>query len=150
LSTIGDLYLWHQALNGNRVLAESEKKKLFTPYVLETPGGPTSYGYGWVIQKTNRGTRLAWHNGGSDEGFPSYIGRYLDENAVIIFLSNSILGGGNLPIYFAPAALEGIVFGHGYAIPPAALPMPDNELETYRGTYRMSSGGNFVVSIANG
>jgi hypothetical protein len=103
-----------------------------------------------VIQKTHRGTTLAWHNGGSDEGFTSYIGRYLDENAVIIFLSNSILGGGNLPIYVAPDALESIVFGGRYAIPPATQRMPDNELETYRGTYRMSSGGNFVVSIANG
>ena len=150
LSTVGDLYRWHQALNGNRVLPESEKKKLFTPYVPESPGGPTSYGYGWVIQKTNRGTTLAWHNGGSDEGFTSYIGRYLDEKAVIIFLSNSILGGGNLPIYFVPDALEKIVFGGAYAIPPASLPMPDNELERYRGTYRMSSGGTFVVSVANG
>ena len=132
LSTVGDLYRWHLALNGNHLLSESEKKKLFTPYVLESPGGPTSYGYGWVIQKTNRGTTVAWHNGGTDEGFTSYIGRYLDENAVIIFLSNSILGGGP------------------YAIPPAPLPTPDNELERYRGTYRMSSGGALVVSVANG
>ena len=55
-----------------------------------------------------------------------------------------------MPIYFAPDAIESIVFGGRYGMPPAALPMPDNELEKYRGTYRVSSGGNFVVSIAHG
>jgi CubicO group peptidase (beta-lactamase class C family) len=150
LSTIGDLYRWHLALNGNSVLSAAEKKKLLTPYVLETSGGPTSYGYGWVIQKTNRGTTLAWHNWGSDEGFTSYIGRYLDEDAVIIFLSNSVLSGGVLPIAFAAEALENILFGGKYAIPPPAVPVTETELRRYEGTYRMDSGGSFAVSIKNG
>jgi CubicO group peptidase (beta-lactamase class C family) len=94
LSTVGDLYRWHQVLAQNTVLSANEREKLFTPYVLESPGGNTSYGYGWVVQKTDRGTNLVWHNGGAEEGFTSYIGRYLDENAVIILLSNSVLNGG--------------------------------------------------------
>ena len=35
-------------------------------------------------------------------------------------------------------------------MPLARLPTQDNDLERYRGTYRMSSGGNIVVSIASG
>ena len=150
LSTVGDLYRWHEALKRNTVLSAEEKKKLFTPYVLETPGGSTSYGYGWVVQKTNRGTTLVWHNGGSDEGFTSYIGRYLDENAVIILLSNSVLNGGVQPIAFVPDTLEKILFGGEYVAPPASVPQTEGELQKHEGTYRMSSGGSFVVSVKNG
>lgn len=59
LSTLGDLYQWHKALNRTFVLSAAEATKLFTPYVPEGPGAQTSYGYGWVIQKTSRGTTLA-------------------------------------------------------------------------------------------
>jgi CubicO group peptidase (beta-lactamase class C family) len=150
LSTLGDLYRWHQALAQTTVLSAREKAKLFTPYVLETPGGNTSYGYGWVVQKTSRGANLVWHNGGAEEGFTSYVGRYLDENAVIILLSNSVLDGGVAPIDFAPDVLEKILFGGEYPIPPASVPVTGSELQRYQGTYRMSSGGSFVVSVKNG
>ncbi len=150
LSTLGDLYRWHQVLAQNTVLSAKETEKLFTPYVLETPGGNTWYGYGWVIQKTNRGTNLVWHNGGAEEGFTSYFGRYLDENAVIILLSNSVLNGGVQPIAFVPDVLEKILFGGEYAIPPASVMMTGRELQRYQGMYRMSSGGSFVVSVKNG
>jgi len=150
LSTVGDLYRWHQALMRNVVLSVGEKKKMFAPHVLEAPGGNTSYGYGWVVQKTSRGTTLVWHNGGSDEGFTSYIGRYLDENAVIILLSNSILSGGVQPIAFAPETLEKILFGGEYAIPPRPVPLTETQLQKFGGTYRMSSGGSFAVSIKSG
>lgn len=150
LSTVGDLYRWHQVLAQNTVLSANEREKLFTPYVLESPGGNTSYGYGWVVQKTDRGTNLVWHNGGAEEGFTSYIGRYLDENAVIILLSNSVLNGGVQPIAFVPDVLEKILFGGEYAIPPASVLMTGSELQRYQGRYRVSSGGSFVVSIKNG
>ncbi len=150
LSTLGDLYRWHQVLAQNTVLSAKEKEKLFTPYVLEAPGGNTSYGYGWVIQKTNRGTNLVWHNGGAEEGFTSYIGRYLDENAVVILLSNSVLNGGVQPIAFVPDVLEKILFGGEYAIPPPSVLLTGMELQRYQGRYRMSSGGSFVVSVKNG
>jgi CubicO group peptidase (beta-lactamase class C family) len=149
LSTLGDLYRWHKVLAQNTVLSAKAKEKLFTPYVLEAPGGSTSYGYGWVIQKTNRGTKLVWHNGGAEEGFTSYIGRYLDENAVIILLSNSVLNGGVQPIAFVPEVLEKILFGGEYAIPPVSVLMTASELQRYQGRYRMSSGGSFVVSVKN-
>jgi CubicO group peptidase (beta-lactamase class C family) len=150
LSTVGDLYRWHQALTRNTVLSAEEKKKLFTPYVLEAPGGSTSSGYGWVVQKTNRGTTLVWHNGGSDEGFTSYIGRYLDENAVIVLLSNSAFNGGVQPIAFVPDTLEKILFGGEYVAPPASVPQTGGELQRHEGTYRVFSGGSFVVSVKNG
>lgn len=149
LSTIEDLYRWHRSLTGIHVLSNLAKAKLFTPYVREAPGGSTSYAYGWVVQKTARGTTLAWHNGGADEGFTSYVGRYLDDNVVIIMLSNSILGGGVQPIAFAPSTLEQIVFGGTYAVPPARTSHSKEDLWKYEATYRLPSGGTLLVSAVD-
>jgi hypothetical protein len=86
----------------------------------------------------------------SQNSGPSPTKRYLDENAVIILLSNSVLNGGVQPIAFVPDVLEKILFGGEYATPSASVPMTGNELQRYQGTYRMFSGGSFVVSIKNG
>lgn len=109
LSTVGDLYKWHLALGGERVLSKEAKGKYFAPHVSEGPGAPSFYGYGWVVQKTQRGTNLIWHNGGNPFFFADFR-RYTDEDVVVIVATNS---GGRLwernspQVYraiFAPAA----------------------------------------------
>jgi CubicO group peptidase (beta-lactamase class C family) len=62
LSTVGDMYRWHLALQGEKILSADAKKKMFTPYVREGPDADTFYGYGWVVGKTPRGTTLIEHN----------------------------------------------------------------------------------------
>jgi hypothetical protein len=73
--------------------------------------------------------------------------RYLDENAVIILLSNAVLSGGVQPIAFAPDTLEKILFGGEYVIPPPTVLRTKKQLQRYEGTYQLSSGGKFVVSV---
>jgi hypothetical protein len=131
------------------VLSKAATAKLLTPYVREAPGGVTSYAYGWVVEKTARGTTLAWHNGGSDEGFTSYLGRYLEDKVVIIILSNSILGAGVQPIAFVPGALEQVVFGGAPAMPPARMGRPTEDLAKYEASYGLATGGTFTVSVVN-
>jgi CubicO group peptidase (beta-lactamase class C family) len=58
ISTVGDLYKWHQALEGEAILSKEAKAKIFTPHVAEDEEGRSHYGYGWAIFKTPRGTRL--------------------------------------------------------------------------------------------
>ena len=48
LSTTGDLYKWHQALEGEAILSREAKTKLFTPHVPEDEEGSSHYGYGWA------------------------------------------------------------------------------------------------------
>jgi CubicO group peptidase (beta-lactamase class C family) len=88
LSTAGDLYKWHQALANEKILSKEAKEKYFAPHIAEEPGGNSFYGYGWVIQKTRRGTNLIWHNGGNPYFFADFR-RYVDDNVVVIVATNS-------------------------------------------------------------
>ena len=87
LSTVEDMYRWHQALLGQKVLSNDAKKKMFTPHVAESPSGRSHYGYGWVIDSTLRGTKLITHNGGNGIFFADFR-RYVDEDTVVIIASN--------------------------------------------------------------
>jgi CubicO group peptidase (beta-lactamase class C family) len=88
LSTAGDLYKWHQALADEKILSKEAKEKYFAPHIAEEPGGDSFYGYGWVIQKTRRGTNLIWHNGGNPYFFADFR-RYVDDKVVVIVATNS-------------------------------------------------------------
>jgi CubicO group peptidase (beta-lactamase class C family) len=87
LSTAMDMYRWHQALEGNMILSESTKKKMFTPYVSEGYDQESYYGYGWVIMPTLQGT-LQTHNGGNDI-FYADIHHYIDVNTFIFITSST-------------------------------------------------------------
>jgi CubicO group peptidase (beta-lactamase class C family) len=87
LSTVNDMYLWHLALTGTKVLSETSKQKLFAPYISEDKSDTSWYCYGWVRQKTPRGTTVIQHNG-SNMVFYADIQRFIDEDAVIIMMAN--------------------------------------------------------------
>lgn len=89
LFTVGDMYKWMQALEGDRVLRAPVKQKMLTPYV-RTPGLPGLnwfYGYGWRIGNTSRNTKVIWH-GGDGNAFHSDATWLIDENAIIIVATN--------------------------------------------------------------
>jgi CubicO group peptidase (beta-lactamase class C family) len=88
LSTVGDLYKWHLALEGEKILSKQAKEKYFAPHIAESPEAVSFYGYGWVIQKTRRGTKLIWHNGGNPYFFADFR-RYVDDDVVVIVATNS-------------------------------------------------------------
>ncbi len=87
LSTVGDMYRWHLALEGDEVLSNEAKTKIFAPHVPEGPRARTHYGYGWSIATTPRGTKLVQHNG-SNGIFYAVFKRYVAEDTVIIMASN--------------------------------------------------------------
>lgn len=91
LSTAGDLYKWHLALAGEKILSTAAKEKYFAPHIKEQPEGVSFYGYGWVTQKTPWGTKMIWHNGGN-EVFYADFRRFVDENVVVIVGTNSRFG----------------------------------------------------------
>ena len=83
LSTTGDLYRWHLALAGDRVLSAVERAKYVTPYVSEGRWAQTDYGYGWSIGKSPTGKKEISHIGGNGY-FESDFRRYVGDDAVII------------------------------------------------------------------
>ena len=144
LSSAGDLYRWHRALETEGVLTAASREKLFSPYVPENEGGTSHYGYGWAITPTDRGTRLVWHNGGNGVFFANFR-RYVDEDVVVIFLTNDMANA-----QVEPAILQ-LAFGGDVQFPPvAAAEVPATTLARYAGTYRLPSGAELVVVIRDG
>jgi CubicO group peptidase (beta-lactamase class C family) len=89
LFTISDMYKWMQALQGERILTEAVKQKMFAPSV-RTPGLPGLnwfYGYGWRVGNTPRSTKVIWH-GGDGAAFHSDASWFVDEKTVIILATN--------------------------------------------------------------
>jgi CubicO group peptidase (beta-lactamase class C family) len=84
ITTVGDLYLWIQALKKNSVLSEQARRKMFTVYAHGDEG------YGWHVAKTARQTTVARRGGGRND-FESEVQWYLDENVVVILTINNDL-----------------------------------------------------------
>jgi len=91
LSTVDDMYLWHLALRNRSVLPEAAMEKLERGYVPEDPKDSTrKYGYGWVHEPGPEGRHIMQHNGSSGHSY-AIIRRYLDQDIVYIFATNSPL-----------------------------------------------------------
>jgi CubicO group peptidase (beta-lactamase class C family) len=117
LSNVEEMYLWHQALLGDKILDTAAKAKLYKRYVKEGPDADSYYGYGWAIMPTPRNTWLVAHNGGNGIFFCDVL-RYLDEKLTIIFQTNAAQRGQN-DIAFLLARM---VFDPGFVpdVKPAA------------------------------
>jgi hypothetical protein len=92
LSTVNDLFTWHEALLGNDILDEKSKEKYYFPQKPVMINEIQSAGYGWRIIQTTRKTKVIAHNGWNGRYYSDFL-RYLDENVTIILLSNKFRDG---------------------------------------------------------
>lgn len=106
LSTVGDMYKWHKALEGNSILGEEEKKLYYHPHVREGEDADSHYGYGWALFTTPRDTKLIAHNGGNPYFSADFL-RFVDEDVVIIVLANT----NEYRAWEISEGLEKVVFG---------------------------------------
>lgn len=85
-STVEDLYLWDQALYGERLLPASLRDLLFKPNLED-------YGYGWVMLIPKSGSPYAGESipmhGGAIFGFQSVIQRIVQHKELIVLLDNT-------------------------------------------------------------
>ena len=85
-STAGDLYLWDQALYGERLLPARLRDLLFKPNL-------DNYGYGWGILVPGAGSPYAGESipmhGGAIFGFQSLIQRIPAQKELIVLLENT-------------------------------------------------------------
>lgn len=90
-ATVGDLYLWDQALYSDKLLSKKHKKTMFTPFL-------NGYAYGWGVYSIPRGESgdslaVVGHSGGIN-GFNTRITRLIDDRHLIVLFNNT--GGTNL------------------------------------------------------
>ena len=88
LSNVEELYKWHQALLGEKILSKEAKAKYYGRHIEEGEGAGSYYGYGWAIFPTPRQTTLIAHNGGNGIYFCDFL-RYVDEDLTVILLTNA-------------------------------------------------------------
>jgi CubicO group peptidase (beta-lactamase class C family) len=85
MSTVDDMLKWQQAINGNKLLKQSNIDKAFSKYVLNN-GEQFTYGYGWHLK--DLGTVPIREHGGSIFGFKS-MGVYVPSlDVYVIGLTN--------------------------------------------------------------
>jgi CubicO group peptidase (beta-lactamase class C family) len=89
-SSVEDLHRWHLALEQNKVLKAESKHLMEAAYVPENDEETSFYGYGWAIFNSSANTKIITHNGSNGIYFADFI-RYLEDNIVVIALSNIIL-----------------------------------------------------------
>jgi len=143
LTTTGDMYRWHLALGGDRVLSGPERVKLLTPYVPEGHGTPARYAYGWSIVAGPTGGRVASHTGGNGV-FDTDIRRYLDDQAFLIASSNHT----DFSAVAVAAHLENRLFGLPDPEPPATAPLDPARLRACAGVYALAGGELLRAAVA--
>ncbi|MBX3277042.1 MAG: serine hydrolase [Acidobacteria bacterium] len=133
-STVEDLYLWDQALYGDKLLSAKSRDAMFTP-------GHNQYGYGFGIQQMF-GRRMIAHGGGIN-GFSTYIARYSDDKVTVIVLSN--LQQANAGRFARDLAAA--VFGEKYEVPGARtdVKVDTKILDGYVGKYELAP--NFYLNV---
>ena len=90
-SSVEDLYKWHIALKNNDVLTAKTRVIQETAYVAENENMTSHYAYGWAISTSTRDTQIVAHNGSNGIYFADFI-RFVDDEVVIIYLTNAFLG----------------------------------------------------------
>jgi CubicO group peptidase (beta-lactamase class C family) len=85
-TTLGDMFLWDQALYGERLVSRATLDQAFTGAVLND-GRRIDYGFGWRIGEYRHSRRI--EHGGAWVGFRSHIARHPGIGLTIVILANS-------------------------------------------------------------
>jgi CubicO group peptidase (beta-lactamase class C family) len=142
-STVEDLYLWDQALYGDKLLSEESKKTMFEPRIAPsgTPLTSMRYAYGWFVGKeligTTRESVSTIGHGGSINGFNSLITRIPESRSLIVLLNNT----GAAPLAAMERSILGILYGKPYA--PAKRSVADVLRETIQRSGIEAAVGKF-------
>ena len=138
-STTGDLYLWHKALQQNKILSKEQQEKAYTPV-------KNRYGYGWSIDSVE-GKRRVSHGGGI-HGFVTNISRVPEDDICIVLLSNT----SDPAISEITKSIYAILYGKEYELPKEriAIKLPEEKLKEYEGEYEIREGLHVIISLKDG
>jgi CubicO group peptidase (beta-lactamase class C family) len=86
-STVGDLFLWNEALYGGKLLSEDSFKAATTPVVLPPDVDGLNYGFGLMITRVHRLPMIG--HGGGLSGWASDLLRLPEQRCTVVVLGNS-------------------------------------------------------------
>lgn len=136
-STVGDLYLWNEALFSDKLLSAKSREMMMTPV-------KNNYGYGLVMQKNSNRNTVS--HGGGINGFSTFLVRFTEERLTVVVLRNADYG---MP---APgkisADLAGIVLGDNVEIPKprVEIKVDPKLIDAYVGVYEVRPGVVLTVT----
>lgn len=115
-STVGDMFLWDQALNKETLVAKKNMDLIFEKHIVD-PSYGGHYGYGWEfidkpIGATSEKVETVGHSG-SIGGFRSLYTRIPSSNASIIVLNNT----NKAFLTTMTTAITGILYNKPYDLP---------------------------------
>jgi CubicO group peptidase (beta-lactamase class C family) len=114
-STVGDLFLWDQALYTDKLLSSTYKELMFKPNL-------ENYAYGWIVTKTSLGqtkeTVPAVMHGGGINGFNTLLVRLIDRKHTIVLLDNTSQGRSQNSI---SKAITNILYDQPYDAPKQSI-----------------------------
>jgi CubicO group peptidase (beta-lactamase class C family) len=119
-STVEDLLRWDQALYTERLISEKSLAAMLSPLIrmsITAPWGTFNgnYGYGWII--TDQFNHRAQVHGGIADGFTTFIMRFPEDKATIVFLGNLDFA----PMDAMARSLTAITFGEKYQMPKQSI-----------------------------
>ena len=142
-STIDDLYLWDRALYTEKLLSKESLNAMMQPYIQQSEKVPQEcYGYGFCVTQNIHPISIS--HPGNINGFAATIHRFIQDETVIIILSNFSFA----PINKISNALSAIVFNKPYEMPKKykALRLDPKILKNYEGAYKLDSGRQISIT----
>lgn len=138
IATVGDVYRWSLALQGNAILSESARQKMFAP-------APTEQ-YGWHVETTDRGTPLI-QKGGGQVNFATHILQFPADDLTIVFASNNLQQRWRRTL---TTNLPKVALGETYLLPPQTIRFKAKSVQRNLGAYRDEAGAAVDISAGEG
>ncbi|HOY97622.1 MAG TPA: serine hydrolase [Catalimonadaceae bacterium] len=139
-STVGDLFKWHQALHGGKLVKKETLEKAFKPVKL-TDGTSHPYGYGFGFQNV-QGSPTIEHGGGIN-GFLTH-SMYLPKEDVFVAVFSNCMCHSPADVTAKMAALT---IGKPYE--PKEIKVEPLVLQGYTGVYENSKGEQRYITVEN-
>lgn len=138
IATVADVYRWTLALQGDAILSESARRKMFAP-------APTEQ-YGWHVETTDRGTPLI-QKGGGQVNFATHILQFPADGVIIVFASNNLQQRWRRTL---TTNLPKAALGEAYLLPPQTIPFKKRSVQRHLGTYRDEAGAAVDIHAGEG
>lgn len=139
LSTVEDLFKWHQALYSNKLLGKNLLTKSVAAHELKD-GTKGDFGYGWFVNYVQvKGSPTLAHSGGIS-GFNSLVMYLPNEDVLVVVLSNFQ----DAKVQEITTNVATLTIGKELA---NEIHVDNSVLNTYKGKYEMSSKASRIAMI---